>query len=541
MGRRSGVVGVLNAISRDIARAQRQAEAERRRAAREAVRFARDQERAARQRQRDAVAVAREAHRNYIEDQQQEAADRTAELETRVEELAGVLAHTLTVDDAIGFDSLRKREHFPPFQPPQALTTPILPPDPRAYEPLPLGWLDALLPWKQRAYEAAKQQGAANYDAALRRDKAREVARLHELEQARLSHEAAKEEALGQIRAHNATVDEFERSYLAGDPASIVAYCNMVLERSEYPDGFPQQFRTAFAADSRELVVDYQLPGADLIPAELEFRYNKTKDILESKLRKKTEIKQRYQDLVAAIALRTLHEVFEADRPRHIALITFSGYVEGVDPATGRDVSPYLISVRATRERFEEIDLHRVDTRACLRNLGASVSASADELVPVKPIIHFDMIDKRFVDGTDVLSQLDARPNIMDLNPFEFENLVGNVFGKMGLETRQTRSSRDGGVDVVAYDQRPVLGGKVVIQAKRYRNTVGVAAVRDLYGTMINEGANKGILVTTAGYGSDAYTFASDKPIELIDGGGFLYLCEQVGVQARIVFPADAV
>jgi restriction system protein len=111
----------------------------------------------------------------------------------------------------------------------------------------------------------------------------------------------------------------------------------------------------------------------------------------------------------------------------------------------------------------------------------------------------------------------------------------------MGLETRQTRSSRDGGVDVVAFDARPVLGGKVVIQAKRYRHTVGVAAVRDLYGTMINEGASKGILVTTSGYGADAFDFAKDKPIELIDGGQLLYLLEhEAGVRARIVFPVES-
>ena len=125
----------------------------------------------------------------------------------------------------------------------------------------------------------------------------------------------------------------------------------------------------------------------------------------------------------------------------------------------------------------------------------------------------------------------------MDLNPFEFENLVGNLFSQMGLETRQTQQSRDGGVDVVAFDTRPILGGKVVIQAKRYSNTVGVSAVRDLYGTMLNEGASKGILVTTSGYGKDAFNFAKDKPIELIDGGGLLYLLENyASISARIIF-----
>jgi restriction system protein len=31
----------------------------------------------------------------------------------------------------------------------------------------------------------------------------------------------------------------------------------------------------------------------------------------------------------------------------------------------------------------------------------------------------------------------------------------------------------------------------VVVQTKRYRHTVGVTAVRDLYGTLQNEGASK--------------------------------------------------
>jgi restriction system protein len=197
------------------------------------------------------------------------------------------------------------------------------------------------------------------------------------------------------------------------------------------------------------------------------------------------------------------------------------------------------VSLRATKERFQELDLRRVDKRVCLRNLGAQVSPEPTELVAIKPVVEFDMVDKRFVEQKNILADLDSRPNLMELNPFEFEALVSDLFGKLGLETKLTRSSRDGGVDAVAFDTRPVLGGKVVIQAKRYRDTVGVAAVRDLYGTMINEGANKGILVTTSGYGPDAFEFAKDKPIELISGGGLLALLEQVGVKARIVFPAE--
>jgi restriction system protein len=143
------------------------------------------------------------------------------------------------------------------------------------------------------------------------------------------------------------------------------------------------------------------------------------------------------------------------------------------------------------------------------------------------------------VEESDILSDLESRPNLMELDPFEFENLVNNLFDKIGFDSKTTQSSRDGGVDVVAFDPRPILGGKVVIQAKRYKNVVGVSAVRDLYGTMINEGANKGILVTTSHYGKDAYEFAKDKPVELIDGGGLLYLLQQNGISAKIIFPEE--
>jgi restriction system protein len=148
------------------------------------------------------------------------------------------------------------------------------------------------------------------------------------------------------------------------------------------------------------------------------------------------------------------------------------------------------------------------------------------------------MVDPRFIEEIDVLSGLDQRPNLMELTPSEFESLITNLFQKMGLETRQTQASRDGGVDCVAYDPRPIFGGKVVIQAKRYKNTVGVSAVRDLFGTMQNEGASKGILVTTSGYGTASHDFANGKPLELLSGSHLLYLLkEHAGIDAKIEMP----
>ena len=85
-----------------------------------------------------------------------------------------------------------------------------------------------------------------------------------------------------------------------------------------------------------------------------------------------------------------------------------------------------------------------------------------------------------------------------------------------------------------------VSSNPVPADTKRYKNTVGVSAVRDLFGTLQNEGASKGILVTTSGYGKASFEFAQNKPIELIDGGNLLYLLEEhTGVKAKIEVPDD--
>lgn len=551
MARRRSMASLVNAIARDAARAQRRAESERKRQLRalEAERKGLERQRKQaeieeRQRQahseRERKQLEKEAQQQYLADRLQETEERSAETADYIKALSTVLEHTLTVDDTIAFDSLRVKYEYPSFSPPQELTRET--PAPNEAEFLkkvkPMGLLENALGMKgryQREIQAAKQQ----YNDALKAYEAAEAEKKAKLEQLRAEYGANRKAFFSKVEQRDQEVTFLEKEYNEGEASAILTYATMVLERSEYPDGFPQNFRLAYVAESKELVIEYELPWVDIIPTAAEYKYNKTKDTIEEKPRKSSEVKALYQDVVAAVALRTIHEVLEADQGDHIQIITFNGFVNAVDPATGNDIRPCLVSVRTTKNSFVGLNLGRIDKQVCLRNLGAQVSSRPDERLPVKPVVEFDMVDKRFVDQGDVLSGLDARPNLMELSPTEFENLVSNLFGKMGLETKLTRASKDGGVDAVAFDTRPILGGKVVIQAKRYRNTVGVSAVRDLYGTMLNEGASKGIIVATSSYGPDAYEFSKDKPLELIDGGGLLYLLDQVGIKAKIIMPQE--
>lgn len=523
------------AMARDAARAQRQAEAHQRR-------LMREYERSARQAERHRILQQKEARQRYLEERVQEVIEQNVSINEIVNQLRTVLEDTLSVNDAISFDSLRRREPFPDFVVPAKLSQPYSQPirDSFFANVKRLSWFDKLFASIRARYQLDLENAEKIYQVALSQYETKEAERQAQIVTLRDQYEQKKLQFITRQQKQHAEIDEFESAYHRGDREAIIAYASMVLEGSAYPESIIRDFRVTYSAESKELVIDFDLPTPSVIPDVLEYRYVKARDAIDGKPRKQSEIKELYQDLIAAIALRTIHEVFEADQGGHLTVVTFNGFVKTVDPTTGRDIHPCLVSVRTTKDRFEEIDLSRIDKRACLRNLGAHVSARPDEQVAVKPIVEFNMVDKRFVPGSDVIGELESRSNLMELTPREFEELIGNLFSKMGLETRQTQLSQDGGVDVVAFDKRPILGGKVVIQAKRYRHTVGVAAVRDLYGTMMNEGANKGILVTTSGYGAAAFNFVKDKPIELIDGGGLLYLLENhAGIQARIVMPED--
>jgi restriction system protein len=380
----------------------------------------------------------------------------------------------------------------------------------------------------------------AKHEDLLAHHERREEERIAKLDAAKAAHDERVAKLRAEHDADVARVDEFARAVAAHDPDALVDYFGLVLNASHYPEDFPRWHRLAYVPESRQLVLEFELPGLDVAPTEKAFRYVKARDEITSTDRSAKDQKARYASVLARVSLRTVHELFEADRAEAVDTIVFNGLVDSIDPRTGQAVRPCLITLRTTRSTFEELDLALVDPQACLRHLNASVSKSPSELAPVRPVLEFDMVDSRFGEESDVLGGLDQRPNLMELTPGEFESLITNLFEKMGLDTRQTQASRDGGVDCVAFDPRPIFGGKVVIQAKRYKHTVGVSAVRDLFGTMQNEGASKGILVTTSGYGSASFEFAEGKPLELLSGANLLYLLEEhAGVEARIEPPEE--
>ncbi|MGN8656323.1 GNAT family N-acetyltransferase [Blautia obeum] len=248
-------------------------------------------------------------------------------------------------------------------------------------------------------------------------------------------------------------------------------------------------------------------------------------------------MKKMYDKSIYDIVLLTLKTVFDSSNS-NMESIVLNGKVNTIDKSTGKSISPYILSVNVSKDKFAELNLDYIDSKEWFKSSRGVSASTFTKMTPVAPVVEMSKEDHRFIEGYEVADRLDESVNLAAIDWQDFENLIREVFAEEfnsnGGEVKITQASRDGGVDAVAFDPDPIRGGKIVIQAKRYTNVVGVSAVRDLYGTVMNEGATKGILVTTSNYGNDAYEFAKGKPLTLMNGANLLYLLEKHGHKAKI-------
>lgn len=476
----------------------------------------------------------KESKAQRIQEKKEAAAARSTEAQEALAALENVLAHTLSVDDTVDWDLLKNRADYSVPRP----SCPDVPREPQKTDPayrVQLGILD----WIMTSRRIAKQLKASQrYEA----DRGRWLMQKEEIENAHAHQlrqwEQDRDDYDKERDTSNAAIDKQRDDYLKGDdPQAIVDYCELVLSNSEYPDYFPQTYELDFNPETQTLIVDYQLPPMDVMPTLKEVRYIQSKDESSERHLSQPQINRLYNSLLYQIALRTIHELYEADQITALAAIVFNGYVDSIDPAMGQKHNSCILSVQSGKQEFERINLAAVEPMACFRSLKGISASKLHSFTPVAPILQIKREDSRFVSSYAVAESIEGE-NLAAMDWEDFEHLIRELFEKeftsAGGEVRVTRASRDGGIDAVIFDPDPIRGGKIVVQAKRYTNTVGVSAVRDLYGTLINEGANKGILVSTSDYGPDAHEFAKGKPMTLLSGAQLLYLLEKHGHKARI-------
>lgn len=106
----------------------------------------------------------------------------------------------------------------------------------------------------------------------------------------------------------------------------------------------------------------------------------------------------------------------------------------------------------------------------------------------------------------------------------EFEMLIGEAYRRQGYEVIENGGGgADGGIDLVLHGR----GGKTLVQCKQWKVfKVGVGPVRELFGVLMSEKADRAIFVTSGVYTQEAKNFANGKPLELIDGARLSQLIE---------------
>lgn len=350
--------------------------------------------------------------------------------------------------------------------------------------------------------------------------------------------ELQKKEFEATQKKQNEEINKLEQEYAAMETSAVVDYCELVLTHSKYPEYFPDSFEISYSPETKILIVEYELPSPDQMPTLKEVKYIASKNEYKNSYISEAEKKKMYDSVIYRISLRILHELFSSDKVNAIEAIALNGNVNTIDKATGQSINPCILSIVVEKEDFTCLNLANVDVKDCFKKLKGVAGSSLYNIAAITPLIQFDKHDKRIIEGRNVIGDIDNTQNLAAMDWQDFEHLVREIlekeFSSNQGEVKVTRSSRDEGVDAIAFDPDPIRGGKIVVQAKRYTNTVGVSAVRDLYGTTLNEGATKGILITTSDFGPDSYDFAKGKPITLLNGNNLLFLLEKHGTKARI-------
>lgn len=399
------VLKIAREAERDARRRQREAERENAQLHREHARTQKAREQARKQADRasaaDAKRQAAEAKQAHLEAQQAEVEALNAELEETYAGLDGLLEATLDVDDYFDLKTLRQQAAHPAFSGGQLELPTVMPPLPGepsepVFEPPPPS--KALFGRKKKA-AAALAQAEEIHSGAIENWRGQMAATAERKQQLQAEHRRAEKLRLAKLTEaktlyqrecetrereateYNTELDELIANLGYGVADAIEKYLWIVFYRSIYPDGFSVEHETRFDSSTAEVVVRAAITPPDEISALKSYRYVKKNDeIVSSELSQKAR-KDRYASIVDQVALRTIHEVFEADRRGLAKMISLEVGTNAKSPATGKTEFIPFAAVAVDRETFIDFDLSGVVPRSSLEHLGASRSKNPYNLV----------------------------------------------------------------------------------------------------------------------------------------------------------------
>ncbi|MDO9317562.1 MAG: hypothetical protein Q7V56_05110 [Gammaproteobacteria bacterium] len=345
----------------------------------------------------------KDAREAYIATKEAEVEDRNLELSDIYADIYTLLQSTLSQDDYVDLNTLRIEVRHPQFgrtdlEEPIPVPSPVLDsPKPFLRLPEPPRGLAKLFGKKRHvkavaAAERAYEQAVANWQADCQQNELSREADKEEHarnEQNRLDQLAlyrsryaddcrAREE---EAEAHNRSVEELITNLGYGTADAVQEYVSIVLSNSVYPDHFAVTHEFEFDPETAELDLHVEMPEPDTLTTVKAYKYVKASDEIVATPLSQKECRERYASAVHQVALRSFHEVFEADRRGLIRTVSLQVGSTAIDPATGkRDYIPFVIAA-AERDSFLQFDLSAVVPEKTLGKLGAAVSKNPYSLV----------------------------------------------------------------------------------------------------------------------------------------------------------------
>jgi restriction system protein len=436
---------------------------------------------------------------------------------------------------------------------PSPPSMPIVPPKPNYKEPK-IRFSDSLLFRKKSILRSAQQEFNGKMESWNRFCERIEVVKAEKLsfhalemqtfEQTRLDiHEkieAQRHNYQADQDRYNEQVDVFEVNYQGRQRDAVERYVGLILERSVYPSVFPVNRKWEYNRNNLTLYLSAEMPHPNALPRDGSQSTGLSINSVPTELYTNQEFNRRYNDVIYKALLRNLHELFSGDHVGAIDAIQVSGWVKTLNKGNGQFENITIATLFCTREEFSKINLSQVDPTLCFRFLKGVSAPELSDLIPI-PIPHQFSIRESLDRSTPkVLEPMDGHANLAGLSIRELGKSLIDLFEKefrlMPGDIKLQQANHDGSMEAWGIDPEPIRGGKFIIQTRKSNQTTTVSAVKELFGSMMHEGAHKGILITTSDFSPEAYEFARNKPLVLLNGSQLLSLFERHGIVARISF-----
>lgn len=216
------------------------------------------------------------------------------------------------------------------------------------------------------------------------------------------------------------------------------------------------------------------------------YKLIKCRNEINTKYMTEKEVKERYSYINISIIINILKNIFEYDKFSNVALISINGYINSFDLSNGSPMKECIMSLNTNKNAFINIDLYKINPVYCFEKelKGQFISHKNNDLIIPHKTCNRDI---------KVIHKIE-QINLLNVDTFEFEDIIVDLLNFMGYETEGTKRTRDNAIDCIIYNRDEITGGKIVGQFKRYKNNIEIAKLREFESALRKENAIKGIL-----------------------------------------------